>query len=118
MGQSVTSLVLAILLASAQLAHAGSVTLRWNANAEADLAGYKLYYGERPRSQAPYSQTILIQDRTATARVLTLPAGSYYFALTAFDSSGNESGFSSETTARVDEDLQPPGKPGRPEILP
>lgn len=96
--------------------HAGTVTLAWDPNTESDLAGYKLYYGNAPRAQAPYTQTVLINDRTATNWQVTLNPGVYYFGLTAFDRTGNESGFSNEVSAQIQQ-VQPPGKPGKPQPI-
>jgi len=75
---------------------AASVTLRWQANSEPDIAGYNLYYGTASRAYGPplpaskatsYTVDNLVEGRT------------YYFALTALDTSGNESGYSSEISA-------------------
>jgi hypothetical protein len=64
----------------------------WSANSEADLVGYKLYIGTR---SGVYTQTIDVGNVTSYA--ITLPKGvTYFFALTAYDRSGNESGRSSE----------------------
>jgi len=105
-----------ILLASAQVGWAANVTPTWRANSEPDLAGYKVYYGTQPRAQAPYSQIVLVNDRSATSWSIILSSGTYYFALTAFDTSGNESGFSTEVSATVSAS-DPPGKPGRPLLV-
>jgi len=35
---------------NANIVWAGSATVSWNANAESDLAGYKIYYGTSPRT--------------------------------------------------------------------
>jgi hypothetical protein len=89
------------------------VTLRWHANQEPDLAGYRLYYGSQPRSQAAYATAVSIADPGATVWSLELEPGTYYFALTAVDASGNESGFSNEVNAVIP---PAPGKPGTPLI--
>jgi len=119
MARSLLLVIFAILCfcLSTPVAHAATVTLAWNPNSETDLAGYKLYYGNSPRTQAAYPQTVAIQNKTATTWQLTLSTGVYYFALTALDSSGNESAYSSEVMAQIQE-LQPPGKPGKPQLLP
>lgn len=111
-------LAIALSFSSARFAQASTVTFRWNANTEPDLAGYRLYYGNSPRTQTAYSNTVPIQNRTATSWQLSLPAGVYYFALTAYDFSGNESGLSVEVMAEVPDSTSPPGKPGRPIFIP
>lgn len=71
-----------------QSATPNSVTLQWNANADSDIAGYKVYQGITPGS---YGLSIDVGNTTKyTAH--NLQAGlRYYFAITAYDNSGNES---------------------------
>jgi hypothetical protein len=71
------------------------VRLSWNPNREPDLAGYKVYYGTASRT---YGKPVDVGKRT-TYSVTGLNAGTYYFAVTAFDTSGNESRFSNEIRA-------------------
>ena len=71
------------------------VTLQWDPNTEADLAGYRLYYGFSSRS---YDNVVDLGDQT-TYTLSGLEQGqTYYFALTAFDTEGLESGYSNEVT--------------------
>ncbi len=85
-------------------AHAVDVSLRWNANSESDLAGYTVYYGAGSRA---YTQSINVGN-VITALVPGLLAGTtYYFAVTAYDQSGNESGYSAEVSKSA-LDLTPP----------
>jgi hypothetical protein len=77
----------------------GSVTLRWaapNTNANGgdlnDLAGYKVYYGPSSRN---YTQSIDVGNYTGIA-INDLPYGTWCFSVTAYDTAGNESGFSAE----------------------
>jgi hypothetical protein len=82
------------LLVGLGRASAASVTLAWDANVETNLLGYRLYYGTASRS---YSTLITVTAPTTTASATTLTAGrTYYFAVTAFDSTGAESDFSAE----------------------
>ena len=115
----ILSLLLAfgMLCSMAPLAEAGTVRLGWDKNTETDLAGYRLHYGNRSRTQATYTQTVPINNRYATTWELTLPDGVYYFALTAVDSGGNESGFSNEVRAEIPEVTSSPGQPGRPILI-
>ena len=107
-------LTVGMLCSTVHLAEADTVTLGWNRNTETDLAGYRLHYGNSPRAQATYSQTVPINNKYATSRELTLPDGVYYFALTAVDLAGNESGFSNEVMAEISEVTPPPPPPGAP----
>ncbi|MGD0307653.1 MAG: fibronectin type III domain-containing protein [Acidobacteriota bacterium] len=80
------------MLAGHALVRASDATLTWDANTETDLAGYKVYYGTASGS---YSQTIDVGNVT-TFTVRGLGVGAYFFAVTAYNTSGLESGFSNE----------------------
>jgi fibronectin type 3 domain-containing protein len=116
-------LTFGMLCSMVSLAEAGTVTLGWDRSTEADLAGYRIYYGDSPRAQTMYSQTVPINNKYATSWQLTLPDGVYYFALTAVDLAGNESGFSNEVVAEISEappeapPVVPLGKPGMPILI-
>ncbi|MCS6288817.1 MAG: hypothetical protein H8K10_07550 [Nitrospira sp.] len=70
----------------------GTVTVTWVANSEADLRGYRVYVGT---ASGVRSQSFDVGNVTSTR--LTLPLGStYWFSVTAYDSSGNESSPSGE----------------------
>jgi hypothetical protein len=59
-----------------------------------EIKAYRVYYGEKT---GDYSHVIEIQDNTAVYMVLSsIPAGTYYAAVTAVDTLGRESGFSPE----------------------
>jgi hypothetical protein len=74
-------------------AHAVDVTLAWDANTEPDLAGYIVYFGDRPRS---YSGQVRVGHVTRYT-VTGLPdAARCYFALKAFSDGGQLSEFSDE----------------------
>ena len=79
------------LLLPPNLVHAAttnSATLQWAANSESDLVGYKVYQGTTSGSYGP---AVDVGDTTVYT-VQNLEAGlMYYFAVTAQDSSGNES---------------------------
>lgn len=92
-------LLLALLLHSAPafsvtLPATQSVTLLWDSNSSSDeVAGYRVYYGTASGS---YSDSVAAGN--VTSRTLTgLTAGTaYFFAVTAYDAGGLESGFSAE----------------------
>lgn len=73
------------------------VKLSWNANTEPDLAGYIAYYGT---ASHVYSTTALAGTQTS-ATFLNLAPATYYFAVVAFDSSGNASDYSQEVSLRI-----------------
>ncbi len=85
-----------ISLAAPQAA-AADVTLQWDPNTETDLAGYKVYYGTASRT---YGAPVTIGLQT-TYTVTGLTAGTYYFAVTAFNTAGLESGFSNEVSTTI-----------------
>jgi hypothetical protein len=81
-----------------------SATLTWDApttNADGtpltDLAGYNLYYGT---SSGNYTVTIDVGNVT-TYGIDGFPPGTYYFVLTAYDISGNESDYSTEISRTI-----------------
>jgi len=73
-------------------AMAADITLLWDANSEANLSGYKVYYGTASRT---YLAPIVLAKQTAYTFTGLAP-GTYYFAVTAYDTSGSESDFSNE----------------------
>ena len=79
------------------LAFPGDLRLAWNPNVEPDLAGYKIYYGSSPGLPL----TSIIVGNQATYTVTGLGPGTYYFAVTAYNNSGIEGGFSNEVSAIV-----------------
>lgn len=75
-----------------------AATLAWDPPATATtLSGYRLYYGTAPGAYLqPYGQGISVGNVT-TYTLMGLSNGTrYYFAVTAFDQSGNESAYSNE----------------------
>ncbi len=82
-----------------------SVTLSWQPPAQnvdgtplTDLAGYRIYYGQQPRN---YTESFPINGTSRSDYSLTLSSGDYYFAMTAIDADGNESGYSNEVLKTV-----------------
>ena len=64
-----------------------SATLTWSANPEADLAGYRVYAAES--EVGPW--TLVAEPTAATAVIEDVAPGTTWFAVTAYDASGNES---------------------------
>jgi hypothetical protein len=91
-----------LLLLFASSAHAGETILSWEATTTSsdgtpltDVAGYMVHYG-----QTSQNYTSIIDVGNQTSYTLTgLAEGQIdYFAVTAYDSSGNESAFSNEVS--------------------
>lgn len=86
------------LIVMAAPALAGTLKISWQPNAEADLAGYYVYYGLKDR---PLGGRINVGRQTQYT-LQNLQAGeTYHIAITAFDQTGNESPFSQQASARV-----------------
>jgi hypothetical protein len=83
-----------------------NVTLSWQAptqnadgSALVDLKGYKVHYGAESKT---YSDTIQVANAGITTYVVqNLAAGKYYFAVTAYNSAGQESSLSPEVSTQV-----------------
>ncbi len=89
----------ATFLAAAVSAFAtGSVTLAWMPSADASVVGYNLYYGG---ASGVYTNTIHAANTTNAIVSGLMDGATYYFAATAYDSSGVESPFSNEATYAV-----------------
>lgn len=92
-------------------AASGVPTLFWTPNGESDLAGYKVYYGTAPRT---YS-AVVDAGNVTTFTAANLTAGvTYYFAVTAYDAAGSESGFSNEVTVALAVPVPPIDLPPAP----
>jgi len=98
-------LTILAILAIAGIAQAATVQVTWNPNTEPDLAGYKIYYGT---ASGVYGDPIDVGNVTGHVMEITPQHGAtYYFALTAYDTSGNESGYSSEATCFIPDGVKP-----------
>lgn len=79
--------------------------LRWRAPTQnvdgtplTDLAGYVVYWGTQSRA---YTGSHSINDPSITQWEATTAPGNYFFALTALDAEGHESGYSNEVRKTV-----------------
>ncbi len=103
--------ILAFILIYAHTVFATTnVNLAWNPNSESDLAGYKIYYGN---SSGNYNTNIDVGNQTSYSitpegtgegsltNIGLIEGQIYYFALTAYDTSDNESGYSTEAVYTV-----------------
>jgi len=75
-----------------------NVTLTWSANVESDLAGYKIYVGTNSGTYN-FPGSPFVAGKVTSYTITNLPKGqTYFFALSAYDSAGNESGLSAEVS--------------------
>jgi hypothetical protein len=106
-GTQVAALPAFTITVAAAGSNSNTVTLSWQAPTEnadgsalTDLKGYKVHYGAASKS---YSDIIQVTNPGLTTYVVqNLPAGTYYFAVTAYNGSGTESSLSGEVSTLVD----------------
>ena len=101
-----------VLIATSAFSQA-DVLLSWNPNSESDLAGYITFIGEHSRVY------VLPGDSLKTIQVTSRPyknllyGKTYYFAVKAYDRSGNLSGYSNEVSITIPTpDVVAPNIPG------
>ena len=105
-GANVVALPAFTITVAAAGSNSNSVTLSWQAPTEnsdgsalTDLKGYMVRYGSKPGS---YPDLIEVANPGLTTYVVqNLPAGKYYFAVTAYNAAGEESSLSGEVTTQV-----------------
>ena len=104
----VVCIIIGVIASNALAAQA---TLAWDPNTESDLAGYKIHYGTASGSYTVHTDVHNVTTYTVTG----LTAGqTYYFAATAYDASGNESGYSNPVSYAVPAANGAPTTPATP----
>ncbi len=108
-------LAFVLLLCVTTPCFAMDVTLQWDANTEPDRAGYRIYYDID--TGPPYDGAVAAEDSSPidvkiadvevgdTARYTVTGLNNdetYYFAVTAYNISGSESGYSNEASTGND----------------
>ncbi|MGD9244542.1 MAG: hypothetical protein PVH36_06385 [Desulfobacterales bacterium] len=107
-----TLIITSSIIGPKALAYAANVTIAWSSNSEPDLAGYYIYY-KTGSSGAPYNGTGAVEGNSP----IQVPLADFnnpaypeytihgisntettYFVLTAYDTDGNESGYSNEAS--------------------
>ena len=80
-----------------------SAALSWDANSESTLAGYKIYYGVQSGNFTTVVDVGLTATPTTPQYLVTVPVvgTTYYFAITAYDTNGQESATSSEVSKSI-----------------
>lgn len=95
---SVTMLVFLVGLLGVVYADAHDAEFGWSPNTERDLAGYKIHYGPASRDYTEHVDVGLGEQVGGEVRAIIdpVPDVKTYFAATAYDTEGNESGYSNE----------------------
>jgi hypothetical protein len=75
-----------------------TIALTWNTNPEADIAGYKLHY-DTDAAGYPYANSVNLGNVTSYTLSSLTTGTTYYTAISAYDSDGNESLVSANATA-------------------
>ena len=84
-----------------------SITLAWERNPEADIVGYKIYWGELSRQ---YTRVLDVEDNPAAVLTNLEPGKTYHCAVTAYNQASQESTFSQEVIVSI-----PASEPGSPD---
>jgi hypothetical protein len=78
-----------------------AVSLAWDANSESDLAGYKVYWGRQSRQYDNSPVPTVAPSASPTFTTPALMNGTWYFAVTAYNTAGLESGYSNEVSTTI-----------------
>ena len=89
----------ALIIVKTTLA-AEPVGFTWDANTEADLAGYKLYQRDAAVAEFTPVDMPMVAAGIQTATI-TLENGSYCWVITALNTAGKESGYSNEVCTEI-----------------
>ncbi len=122
---------LALIISLATPSYALDTILSWDANKEGDLDSYKIYYDTD--SGNPYNgagafegdspvRINLDEDEDPDPNIVrytlhSLPDGVYFFAVTASDLQGSESGYSNEVSAASEPDESPIADAGPDQVV-
>jgi hypothetical protein len=91
------------------LAHAGSVTLAWDANEDGQTAGYRVYFGTLSHK---YDGYVDVGQSTTAVMNTADEAPTYYFAVQAYSRAGVTSSLSAEISWNAAVDGPSLGNPG------
>lgn len=103
---------LLLLLPLAGAAPTSKVTLAWVLSVSPNIASQKMYFSNLPLNTAtgqfPTPSSVMISDPTATQLTITgLASGTYYFAVTATNTSGLESLYSGVVSTTLNAPARP-----------
>ncbi len=92
--------ILFLLIPSIVLAES-RIIFAWDASTDPYIAGYKLYQSAESGVYLN-NPTEVISAGIVTVTLNNVPDGTWFWVLTAYDDSNNESGFSNEVTLEID----------------
>lgn len=82
---------------------AADITFAWDACPDNDLAGYRIY---QSTTSGQYSYgaiyAVATVNKEQTTATITVPDGTYFWVVAAYDNFGNESELSNEVTLSID----------------
>lgn len=110
-------LAIGLMFGMVGMSYAADTVLTWNANTETDLSGYKIYFAPQAcTAQGPLAPLVVGGNPVQVGKVVTykhlgIPPmdGTMCWEITAFDTSGNESGRSNRVSK--DTNVIPPVPP-------
>jgi hypothetical protein len=104
--------LISILFASTAMAAQKTLVFSWNQTISTDFAGWKLYRATAPSVQVTPANLVAtitydgtVRQEYQSTQAMTAPDGvetTWYFVLTAFDNSANESAKSNEVSVVID----------------
>lgn len=92
--------ITSILLILGLTMQSWALSLFWDPNSETNLAGYKVYWGQQNPPVGPEKVAVGVMEQPTFA-LSQLSPGTYYFAVTAFNTDGKESEFSNIVSAMI-----------------
>jgi hypothetical protein len=87
--------IIGLLIVATGAKAVSNVTLTWSSSNDINATGYKVYYGG---SSGNYTNSITVGNVTSFVIPGLADGTTYYFAATTYDGTGDESGFSNETS--------------------
>lgn len=75
--------------------------LAWTASPDPAVTGYRVYYGTSPGAYGQAVGAGFLAGNVPKFSFGVLPAGTYYFAVTAIDATGRESSYSNEVIKKI-----------------
>src|SRR5215469_1544742 len=95
---SLTVVLVLLFLCISARGSTSSATLTWQPNTDPAVVGYRVYYGG---ASGNYTNEVSVGNVTSAVISGLMAGNTYYFAATAYDAYGDESGFSNEISYNI-----------------